>query len=91
MIFFVFAGKQWISDVKFIKDTAKAPHVYCCLIRNSKYDFWCPVKPRLYIGIDFFVLKTARTKVDNFDARLVDFSKENIFWLEVTMYNIVFV
>lgn len=91
MIFFVFAGEEWVSDIKFVQNAAKAPHVDCCLIGNSQYNFWCSIKPWLDIGINFLIFKTTWSKINNFDSRLVDFSQQNILWFQITVHNIIFI
>lgn len=91
MVLFVFAGKEWVTDVKFIKDTAKAPHVYRCLIGNSKHNLWSSIKPWLDISINLFVLKAPRSKVNDLYTWLIDLSQKNILWFQVTVHNIIFV
>lgn len=91
MIFFVLTWEQRIADIKFVKNTPKRPHINSGCISDSKYDFRRPVESTLDIGVNLLVFKTARSKINNFDSRLVYFSKEDVFWFEIAMDYLVFV
>ena len=64
-----------MSNVKFIKNAAKGPHINSGIIGDSKYNFGSTIKTTLNVGVNLLVFETARAKVDYLDARLVYFAK----------------
>jgi len=43
----------------------------------------------LDVGVDTLVLKAGRSVVDNFNAGLVWLLKQDIFWFQVAMYDVI--
>lgn len=68
LFFFILTRKYWESDVKFIQNTAKRPHIYSRSVLNSKHNFRCTVKSRLDVSIKLFVFVCAAAKVYNFNS-----------------------
>jgi len=64
-----------MSNVKFIKNTAKGPHINSGIIGDSKDDFGSTIKTTLNVGVNLLVFETARAEVNYLDARLVYFAK----------------
>ena len=68
VIFFVFTGEKWLSDVKLIEDAAEGPHVDRTRVTDTKHNFWRAIEPRLDVGVYFLVFEAPGAKVDNFDT-----------------------
>ena len=90
MILLVFSWEEWLADVELVKDASERPHVDGCSVRDAKNDFRCSVEPTLDVCVDLLVLETTRSEVNDFDARFVDLSQQDIFWFQVAMYDVVF-
>jgi len=43
----------------------------------------------LDVGVDALILKARRSIVDNFNAGLVWLLKQDIFWFQVAMYDVI--
>ncbi len=85
MVLFVLAREQRVPHIEFVKDTAEAPHVDGCVVGDAQHDFWGSVESGLNVGVDLFVLEAAAAEVDYLDARLVYFSQQDVFGLQVAV------
>lgn len=83
----VLTRKDRVAGQQFSKDAAKRPHVYWHTIGHPKNDFRRAVEARLDVGVYFLVFQTRRAEINNFDLRVCWMGKEDIFRLEVTMYD----
>lgn len=90
MIFFVFTGEKWLSNVKLIEDAAEGPHVDRTRVTDTQYDFGRAIEPRLDVGVYFLVFEAPGAKVDYFDSGLVNLSKKNILRFQVAVHDVVF-
>lgn len=69
LLFLTLSRKKWIPCVQFSKNASKAPHVNCWSIRNPKNYFGSPIKSRLNICVNSFILKAATSKVNHLYLR----------------------
>ena len=91
VILFILSREKRVTNVQLVEDAAKAPHVNGMVVGDAKYNLWSPIESRLNIGINLLILKAATSEVDYFDSGLVDFPKQNVLWLEVTVDNVVLI
>jgi len=91
VVFLILTWEEWISNVEFIENTSKAPHINSSTIGNAENNFGSPIESGLDIRINLLVFKTSTTKINDLNTRLVDLSKQDVLWLEITVDNIVLV
>lgn len=84
-----FSWEKREAGVKFGKDGSKGPDVDGSGVRDSKNDLWRPVESGLDVGVDPLAHETARTVVNDLDARLVLLLQQDILRLEVAVNQIV--
>lgn len=89
LLLLIFSGEDRISSVKLSQDTANTPHIDCNTVTHTEDNLWRTVESRLNIGIDLLVLEAAGTEIDDLDLRVHRVSKQNIFWLEITVDDLV--
>lgn len=89
LLLLVFARENRIAGIKLGQDTANTPHINCNTVAHTENNLWGSVESRLNVGVDLFVLKAAGTEIDDLDLRVHRVSKQDIFWLEITVYNLV--
>lgn len=71
LLMLIITSKEWISEMKFSNNTAKAPYIYFPIIPHTEDNLWCAIVSTLYIGVDCFVLKTARAEVYHANAGFI--------------------
>src|SRR5690606_26569748 len=85
----IFSRKDRITSVEFSQNTAQAPHVNWQTISHAQNNFWRPIEARLDIGVDLFILKARRTKVNDLDISLHWVGQKDILRFEIAMNNLV--
>ena len=82
------AREKWKSGKKFNHDATKRPHVDLLRVwEYAQHDVRGTVEPRLDVGVDDFILKTATAEVSNSDSTLVLLFHEDVFWFKVAVDN----
>lgn len=89
MLFLVLAREEGVPDVEFVQDAAEGPHVDSGVIRDPENNFWCTVESRLDVGVNFLIFETATSKVDDFNAGLINLPQQDVLRFQVTVHNIV--
>lgn len=89
LLLLVFTRENRIAGVKLSQDTANAPHINCNSVTHAEDNLWRAVESRLNVGIDLFILEAAGTEIDDLDLRVHRVSKQDIFWLEITVNDLV--
>ena len=89
VVLLIFAREEWLAHVELVEDATEGPHVDGCRVLNAKHNLWCTVEATLDISVDLLILEAPRTKVDNFDAGLVNLPQQDIFRFQVTVDDVV--
>jgi hypothetical protein len=87
LFLFIFAGEDGITGEQFGKDTSKRPHINRDSIAHSQNNFRRAVKAGLDICVHLFVLEATASKINNLDLRVHWVSQQDIFGLEIAMYD----
>ena len=85
MLFFVFTGKDWETDVQFVQDAAQRPHVDGWRVPDAHHDLWRSVKTRLDVSVKLFFLVGATSEVNDFDATLVALAEQDVLRLHIAV------
>jgi hypothetical protein len=83
----IFPREYRVSSLELNQYASETPHVDGGCVWNPKNDFGGSVETRLDVRVYSFILEAARAKVDDFDARFVGALKQDVLWLQVTMYD----
>lgn len=90
MFNFVFSWEYWEASVQLRQYAAEAPHVDAHRVRNAQDYLRGAVEPGLDISVYSFILEATRAEVNQLYPRLVRTLQKNVFWLQVAMYDILF-
>ena len=91
VILLIFSWEKWVTNVEFIENTSKAPHINSRTIGNTEDNFGSPIESGLNVCINLLVLKAPTSKINDLDTWLVDLSKQNILRFQITMHYIVLI
>ena len=96
----ILTWKQLKSNCKLRNNTTKWPHInlfpitfimfMSSMVTSTKSYFWSSVISALYIIVYLFTFKASTSKINQFYWRQTLFANHNIFRLDITMYNIIF-
>ena len=83
----IFPREYRIPSLELNQYASETPHVDSGCVGDPKNDFGGSVETRLDICVNSFILEAARAKVDDFDTGFVRALKQDVLWLQVTMYD----
>ena len=86
---FAFSRENRVPSIQFSKNTPKAPHIDRIGIPDPEDNLRSPIEPALDISIQLFIHKSAASEVNDLQARFILFLEYNIFWFQITVYNIL--
>lgn len=89
LLLLVLTRENRITSVKLGQDTANTPHINGDPVAHTEDNLWRSVESRLNVRVDLFILEAAGTEIDDFDLRVHRVSKQDIFWLEITVDDLV--
>ena len=83
----ILAWEYRVSSLELNQYASETPHIDGGCVWDPKDDFGSSVESRLDVCVYSFILEAARAEVDDFDAGFVWALKQDVLWLQVTMYN----
>lgn len=81
LLILIFPREYRNTSVELRQDASSAPDIDIVIVRNAKSDLRGSVISRLYIRIQCFLLKTARTEINDFYARFIILLQQDVLRL----------
>lgn len=85
----VISRKDWLSSVELSKDATETPNVNLFGVLDPENDLGRSVEARLDVGVDLLIPEAPRAKVDYFEVPAHCVSAEDVFWLQITVDDLV--
>ena len=85
----IISWKKWFTSIKLRKDAPERPDIDFLSVFDPKNHFWRTIEARLNICIDLFISEATWSKVNNFKIAASCVRAQNVFWLEITVNDLM--
>lgn len=87
LILLVLAGEDGVPRMQFGENAAQTPHINGHVVVHAENHFWRAVKAALDIRVHFFILETARAKINHPNLAFPWMHQQNVFRLQVAVHD----